>query len=191
MGCAYINVNQEGGSKNNKMVNDLFREIIGKKPTVVLYFANWCGHCNDMKPHWNKATDDLKMEKMINPKKVIHGDFNKYVIALEDGSYDKKKCPDVDQNVQGFPTINYYPDNKGALESFDEARDEEHLKKWLNNKLNLGSVQSQANQTGGKRRRRRKRKTRKTKRRRKRKTRKTRKTKRRRGRKSRKSKRSR
>tara|TARA_B000000475_G_C15967163_1_gene435537 strand:+ start:404 stop:973 length:570 start_codon:yes stop_codon:yes gene_type:complete len=189
MSCAYITINQEGGSKNNKMVNDLFREIIRKKPTVVLYFANWCGHCNDMKPHWNKATGDLKnIKKIVNPKNVKYDDFEKYIIALEANSYDKEQCPNVDQKVEGFPTINYYPDNKGPLESFDEARDEEHLKSWLTNKLHLGSVQSNPKQTGGKRRRRRKRKTRKTKRRRKRKTRKT---KRKRGRKSRKSKRSR
>lgn len=187
MSCAYINVNQTGGVKNNKMVNDLFREIIGKKPTVVLYFANWCGHCNDMKPHWNKATGDLKNTKtLVNPKNVKYDDFEKYIIALENDSYDKEKCPDVDQTVEGFPTINYYPVNKGSLVSFDEARDEEHLKKWLTKNLNLGSVQSIPKQTGGKRRRRRKRKTRKTKRTRKRKTRKT---KRRRTRKSRKSKR--
>ena len=183
--CAYV---QFGGKKNNKIVNTLFKNIIGKKPVVVLYFANWCGHCKTLEPEWNNAINNLNIKKLENPEKDEPEDFNKYVIALEADAYDKDECPDVDQKVEGFPTINYYPNNKGPLESFDGERDEEHLKSWLSNKLHLGSVQSNPKHTGGKRRRRRKRKTRKTKRRRKRKTRKT---KRKRGRKSRKSKRNR
>ena len=67
--CAYV---QLGGKKNNKLVNDLFKNVIGKKPVVVLYFAEWCGHCQSLKPTWNNTIDQLKMKKMINPNKVIH-----------------------------------------------------------------------------------------------------------------------
>ncbi len=181
--CAYV---QLGGKKNNKLVNDLFKNVIGKKPVVVLYFAEWCGHCQSLKPTWNNTIDQLKMKKMINPNKVIHGDFNKYVIALEADAYDKEECPDVDPNVRGFPTINYYPPKKAPLESYEDERDEEHLKKWISNKLDLGSVQSIPKQDGGKRRRVKRRKSKKTKKTKRRRKRKTRKTKRRRKRKSRK-----
>tara|TARA_X000000950_G_scaffold284891_1_gene389134 strand:- start:14193 stop:14738 length:546 start_codon:yes stop_codon:yes gene_type:complete len=161
--CAYV---QLGGNKNNKLVNDIFKNIIGKKPVIVLYFADWCGHCKSLKPSWNNVIDKLKMSK-IKPDEVKDANkFNKYVIALEDGAYDKNECPDVDTNVRGFPTINYYPPKKAPLESFEEERDEEHLQKWISDKLDLGSVQSIPKQSGGNRRRRR-RKTRKTKRRRK------------------------
>ena len=154
MSCAYVNINpkktQEGGAKDNTEINKLFQNIIGNKPVVVLYFANWCQHCTNMKPEWENAIDDLNIEKFNSPKKVIHGDFNKYIIALEDGSYDKNKCPDVDKNVRGFPTINYYPDKKDAsLESFEGERKKEDIKDWLNDKLDLGSVQSIPNHTGG------------------------------------------
>jgi thiol-disulfide isomerase/thioredoxin len=186
--CAYV---QFGGKKNNKIVNTLFKNIIGKKPVVVLYFANWCGHCKTLKPEWNNAINNLNIKKLENPEKDVPEDFNKYVIALEADAYDNDECPDVDQKVKGFPTINYYPNKSddATLEKqgFEGKRNAENIKNWLTDKLHLGSVQSIPKHTGGKRRRRRKRKTRKTKRRRKRKTRKT---KRKRGRKSRKSKRS-
>lgn len=154
MSCAYVNINpknpQKGGKKDNDEINKLFHNIIGNKPVVVLYFANWCQHCKNMKPEWENAIDDLNVEKFNSPKKVIHGDFNKYIIALENGSYDKDKCPDIDKNVQGFPTINYYPDKKDAtLESFEGERKKEDIKDWLNDKLDLGSVQSIPNHTGG------------------------------------------
>ena len=207
MSCAYVNINpkdskdnQGGGAKDNTEINKLFHNIIGNKPVVVLYFANWCQHCKNMKPEWENAIDDLNIKKFNSPKKVIHGDFNKYIIALEDGSYDKNKCPDVDKNVRGFPTINYYPDKKYAsLESFEGERKKAEIKDWLSDKLDLGSVQSIPNHTGGnpqkgmdkcenyRREGRKIRRRRRTKRRTKR--RKSRKTKRRKRRKSRKSKR--
>jgi thiol-disulfide isomerase/thioredoxin len=185
MTCKYI---QFGGTKtqHNTVINNLFKEIIGKKPVVVLYFADWCQHCKDMKPEWEQAIESLNIGKMNNPKKVIHGDFNKYVIALEAGAYDKKLCPDVDPNVSGFPTINYYPNKsddatleKKGFEGFEGERNAENIKNWLADKLDLGSVQSIPTQDAGKRR-----KSRKSKKRRK-----SRKTKRRKRRKSHKSKR--
>jgi len=166
--CAYVHI---GGKKNNTMVNDLFKNIIGKKPVIVLYFAEWCGHCQSLKPSWNNVIDKLNLSK-IDLKKVKPNNFDKYVVALEADAYDKNECPDVDPNVRGFPTINYYPPKKAPLESFEEERDEEHLQNWMSDKLDLGSVQSIPKQNGGKRHVKRK-KTRKTKRKRNKKRRKT------------------
>jgi len=141
--CAYI---QLGGTKekykNNDIVNNLFKNVIGKKPTIVLYFADWCGHCKNLKPIWKDTMDNLPLQQITNPKNDNEiNNLKKYIIALEASSYDKDKCENVDQNVQGFPTINYYPEN-GEVESYEDERDEENIKKWITNKLDLGSVQS-------------------------------------------------
>ncbi len=127
--------------KQNDIVNNLFKNVIGKKPVIVLYFADWCGHCKNLKPTWHQTMNNLPLKQIINPKKEVPN-FEKYVIALEADAYDKNNCPNVDQNVQGFPTINYYPPKKAPLEAYDDERDEEHMKKWISDKLDLGSVQS-------------------------------------------------
>lgn len=57
------------------------------KPTVTLYYATWCGHCQDFKAEWDK----LKNSK-------TDATFEEY----EDGQ-DKAKM-EAD-NIRGYPTI--------------------------------------------------------------------------------------
>ena len=33
---------------------------------MILYYADWCGHCKTMKPEWEKATSKLTKSKHIN-----------------------------------------------------------------------------------------------------------------------------
>jgi thiol-disulfide isomerase/thioredoxin len=59
---------------------------------VVLYYADWCPHCQTMKPEWQRFADKYKTNPDIN------------VAELESQFLDMLS-PIHKSNVQGFPTI--------------------------------------------------------------------------------------
>lgn len=64
-----------------------------KKSTVVLFYADWCGHSRQIKPAWLEASQILKSEGY-------------QVLEKEHGS---AKDEIMSQGIQGFPTIRIYP----------------------------------------------------------------------------------
>ena len=83
---------------------------------------NGCGHCETMKPAWNKLINELK-DKHKN--EIILG-------AIESGNMDMFKKHGISPSVSGFPTILYFHPNKLTTpESYKGDRSYEDLKKWL------------------------------------------------------------
>lgn len=58
---------------------------------VVLFYANWCGHCKVFMPMWN----DVKRE--------LHSNAN--FIELENGTHGTLMA---EMGIQGFPTVRVY-----------------------------------------------------------------------------------
>jgi len=84
----------------------------GSDPSMVLFYAPWCGHCKSMMPDWNK------LEKM-SPKgmKIV-----------------KVNCDDKPQvaerhKVQGFPTIILFKGNKKVY--FEGARNLDNFLEFI------------------------------------------------------------
>jgi protein disulfide-isomerase-like protein len=67
------------------------------KPTMVLFYAPWCGHCKSMKPDYEK----LKKKYIDNPNK------NVVMINCDDHKEFASKA-----GIQGFPTIRLYNNPK-------------------------------------------------------------------------------
>ena len=68
--------------------------------TIVLIYANWCPHCQTMKPEWNKMKNRLGMDIET--------------IEIEDSDFDKDmKIRDIEDNklngehieIVGYPTM--------------------------------------------------------------------------------------
>ena len=101
-----------------------------KKHGVILFYMNGCGHCETMKPAWNKLITELK-DKHKN--EIILG-------AVESGNMDMFKKHGISPSVSGFPTILYFHPNKITNpESYNGDRSYEDLKKWILNKKGKGS----------------------------------------------------
>ena len=81
------------GYKKPKVVSENFKSRVneGKRDVFVLYYADWCGHCQAMKPNWYKAKKALKTSA---PNVVC-----KEVNAGEDSEIAAK------ENIEGFPTV--------------------------------------------------------------------------------------
>jgi protein disulfide-isomerase A1 len=96
-----------------KNVSEAFQgdEVNAKNDEVVmvLFYAEWCGHCQKFKPEWNKAENKHNGTKM-NGKNVrlmkVDCDQNKELAA----KYD----------VQGYPTVKVF--NNGKVNDYDGER---------------------------------------------------------------------
>jgi len=83
---------------NNKIRRKKRRKKVSKSKKLILFWANWCGVCQKIKPNWNKAKDLIK-DKYPNLKieeiNCDNLDVNKSYI-LVDG---------VKESLEGVPTI--------------------------------------------------------------------------------------
>ena len=67
---------------------------------VVLYFANWCGHCNHLKPAYQKLADNAKGFTVV----AVDADDNDGLTDIINSKGEYK--------VQGYPTIVSYDNCK-------------------------------------------------------------------------------
>ena len=113
----YINVGSSGDALN-------LSNLLKDGDWMVLYYAEWCGHCQTMKPEWNKVVKKLK--KNNNNVNIAEIESNHI-----DTLINKPK-------IQGFPTIKMYNNGKEIAnlrrDSHIELREyrlEHLLRKWL------------------------------------------------------------
>lgn len=90
---------------NNNNLNE-FNNSMSQGLGMVAYTADWCGHCQRLKPHWDKFQKKCSRKKTTRPITVANCDVPKYA---GNAFYADK--------VQGFPTILAFKDGK-MIESF-------------------------------------------------------------------------
>ena len=75
----------------------------------VMFYADWCGHCQRAKPHFEKIM------------KSYDGPIKLKMLNAEDPS---NKDIIEQQQIKGFPTIRYYPNgmNNGNHEDYEHER---------------------------------------------------------------------
>ena len=97
------------------IVGNTFNEWIGKDNDVLLeFYAPWCGHCKALEPKYNELATELK-------------DVKGLVIAKCDATANE-----IDGvNIQGFPTIKFFPKGKTEPIEYDGEREVEGFKKYL------------------------------------------------------------
>ena len=62
-------------------------------PTLVNFFAPWCGHCQELKPKWNESSNLLK---------------GRAKLVSVDCTDDKNQSLVKELNIKGFPTIKVF-----------------------------------------------------------------------------------
>ena len=92
----YVNYLKEGFESKSADLDEHIES--GKK--VVLFYADWCGHCKKLKPAWDDAAKEVNKDekKMI---KVNCGEGTKEDKAIME-KYD----------IDGYPTIIIFQDGK-------------------------------------------------------------------------------
>ena len=100
-------VTQSGGEPDEKKSN---------KAELILFKAEWCGHCNNFKSTWDKIQQNLNTQVNI---KTYDADTTAHKTY-----FDK-------YNVQGFPTLILVHNSK--IIEYSGARDLESVTDFVNN----------------------------------------------------------
>jgi len=141
------------GRKHKKSVHNKMPIQSEKNPVIVgLVHANWCGHCKQLMPEWNRMEENIsKNPKINNMCKIVK-------IESEHINEELPKYSEMTQQknipVQGYPTIFMIKQNR-MIDMYGGERNAEALERWIS--------QATINQNGGKKSKTRKnRKNRKT-----------------------------
>lgn len=94
-----------------------------KTNTIVCkIYANWCGHCQDLKPVWAELKNVMSANKNITMMEIEESEMKEKMGAL------KNICK-KDIDVKGFPTIVKICNKK--VEYYQGERSVEGLRAWI------------------------------------------------------------
>ncbi|VDD90494.1 unnamed protein product [Enterobius vermicularis] len=87
---------------------------------LVEFFAPWCGHCKNLKPHWEQAAAELKGKVKLGALDAT----THQVMASKFG-------------IKGFPTIKYFAPGSSADDAvdYDGGRTSSDIVQWALNKV--------------------------------------------------------
>lgn len=119
------NADKDDSGDKPKILTESEIMELQNKHGVVLFYMDGCGHCDIMKPDWNKLIQELKDK---HKDEIILG-------AIERSNMHLFKKSGISPSVSGFPTILYFhPNNLTRHEAYKGDRSYEDLKKWILNK---------------------------------------------------------
>lgn len=98
-------------------VNHLLQK---KRPALIWFYADWCGHCNAMKPEWQKF--ESKCSRTPGNKMVVkvNSDFQPNLTS---------NLAEISKHVEGYPSIFQVRGNR--LRRYDGQRHHVPLLKAL------------------------------------------------------------
>jgi len=84
------------------------------KDVLVEYYADWCGHCKSLAPHYEQLAQEVEGIEDLVIAKMLGTDNETSLL-----------------HVSGYPTLNFYPKN-GGQPTRVMGRDYDSIKLWLN-----------------------------------------------------------
>lgn len=73
--------------------------MVGAKPFFLMVHADWCGHCQMLKPEWKKAMESLKTSTpVVEVEESV-------LRALQQHPQCRAISKVVSESVKGFPTL--------------------------------------------------------------------------------------
>ena len=120
---------EEVGGRKKYQIHGNTQKNHTKKKTIVVgkVYAEWCGHCQMLKPEWKK------MKNHINTKK---GNVNVMFVEIEEKEMNNKlkrleKKHGVSVSANGYPTL--FRINNGQVAYYNGNRTYEKMADWYLN----------------------------------------------------------
>ena len=100
------------------------------KKAVVLIYANWCGHCQAMKPVWDQMISEIKQQPEMNDQyeifEIESNDVDSGVSYINDRHITGENTKVA---MEGYPTIGRIVN--GSFEKYQGPRDKESMMREL------------------------------------------------------------
>jgi protein disulfide-isomerase A6 len=109
------------------LIPDNFDKVVLKsgKPTLVEFFAPWCGHCKTLAPVYEELAQTFEHAK------------DKVQIAKVDADSERELGKRF--GVQGFPTLKFFDGKSDKPTEYNGGRDLESLTKFITEKTGARS----------------------------------------------------
>ena len=101
---------------NIKAFNSKFKKGIW----IILYYADWCGHCQNLKPTWNEYVESNVNNKALN------------IAEIPDTSFGKLASQPM---TNGFPSIKMF-NNQKEVDIFSGDRSVPKFERFSNKNIN-------------------------------------------------------
>ena len=119
----YINVGSSGDALN-------LSNLLKDGDWMVLYYADWCGHCQTMKPEWHKVVNKMKKNNNVNIAEIESNHIDNLIAKPK---------------IQGFPTIKMYNNGK-EVANFEDERVADKMENFAMTNINKIKPLKQYNQ---------------------------------------------
>ena len=97
-------------------------EISNNEKTLVMFYADWCGHCKKLKPVWDETSKEVN-ENEESAVKMVKVDCGK------PNENENHKAIMKKYDISGFPTIKLIEGDK--VSEFEGERTKEGILKFL------------------------------------------------------------
>lgn len=102
-----------------------FDALVGSTPSLVEFYAPWCGHCKNLAPVYEQLADAFASHK------------GKVQIVKTDADGEGKELGQK-FGVSGFPTLKWFPNGAGSEpEAYEGGRDLEALAEFISKKAGV------------------------------------------------------
>jgi len=117
----YEKHNKKHNKKHKKHIK-LEQDNFNNKPSLSLYYANWCGHCKSFKPTWEEIINDENNKHFVN--------FNTVDCSGDKPETSINKTPNGTE-IDGFPTIIFSKNGRDIV--YNGQRSKNSLEEFIQN----------------------------------------------------------